>query len=249
MSSIRQARTYRGPEEHRLSRRTRKVLTLIVLFLLFHHAVSFFLIAGVRVQSDGMSPELSPGDRLFVSHSAYGVPLPFTDARIGTPEPERGDVVLFDPPYAREAPVLVRLADQLIRLVTLQRFGLKPGNAAPWEGSEVAGRVMAVPGDTVESTEHRITVTTASGREIPDIDARDGSVLVIRSGRPERFPRDAPLSGTMDPVRLGEDEYWIAGDSRGAALSSLHFGPVSRSSIRSRVVFRFFPLPWFGVVR
>lgn len=225
------------------------MLTLIVLFLFFHHAVSFFLVAGIRVQGDGMAPALSPGDRLFVSRAAYGVPLPFTDARIGSAEPERGDVVLFDPPYSREVPTFVRLADQVMRIVTLQRFGFSPRDSAPWEGTEAAGRIIAVPGDTVEATDYAFKVTTSAGAEIPDIDARDGSVLIQRSEQPEGFPSEAPLSGTMDPVQLGQDEYWIAGDSRGAALSSMHFGPVDRSSIRSRIVFRFFPLPRFGGVR
>ncbi len=249
MGTIRHTRTYRGPEEHALSRRLRRFLTFLVVFLAFHHALSFFLISSVRVGGEGMLPELARDDRVFVSQAAYGVPVPLTRSRIGMATPDRGDVVLYEPPFARRPPFALRAADQVVRFISAQRLGLLNAFGEAWEGSETIGRVVAMPGDTVSMDEYYISVITPGGQRVRDIDERDGSVRVIRPQAPDGFPDSAPLTGFMQPRVLGEDEYWIVGDNRGARLSSLHFGPVSATDIRARVTFRFFPLPRFGGVR
>ncbi len=249
MSTIRHTRTYRGPEEHSLSRRLRRFLTLLLLFLAFHHALSFFLISSVRVGGEGMLPELARNDRVLVSRAAYGLPVPLLRSRIGGGAAQHGDVVLYDPPFARRPPFALRAADQVIRFVSAQRLGLLQAYGEAWEGSEAIGRVVAVPGDTVSMDEYYISVITPEGQRVRDIDERDGSVRIIRPRVPDSLPDSAPLTGSMQPRVLGEDEYWIVGDNRGARLSSLHFGPVSATDIRARVTFRFFPLPRFGGVR
>lgn len=196
-----------------------------------------------------MLPELARDDRVLVSRAAYGLPVPLLRTRIGGGAAQRGDVVLYDPPFARRPPFSLRAADEVVRFASAQRLGLLRGYGEAWEATEAIGRVVAVPGDTVSMDEYHISVITPEGRRIGDIDERDGSVRIIRSNVPDGFPRSAPLTGDMEERILGEDEYWIVGDNRGARLSSLHFGPVSASDIRARVSFRFFPLPRFGGVR
>ena len=249
MSSIRQARTYRGPEERSLSRRLRKLLTALIIFLVFFHVLTFLVVAGVRVPGEAMAPELGAGNRVLVSRSAYGVPLPFSRARIGSATPERGDVVVYYPPYSREVPFILRMADSVLRIVTLQRFGLAGGYGESWEGRPVAGRIVAVPGDRVQLHGFRAAVTDSAGRSVADIDERDGSVRILRPSAEHRIAAENPLSGTTDAITLEEGEYWIEGDNRGHALSSMHYGPVSVERIRGRIFFRMTPVSRLGGVR
>ena len=196
-----------------------------------------------------MAPELVPGSRVLVSQSAYGIPLPFTAARIGSGSPARGDVVVYYPPYARPVPGMVRMADSVLRIMTLQRFGLSGGYGEEWEGRPVAGRIVGVPGDTVALRGFEAVVTDAGGRSVHDIDVRDGSVRVIRPDPEYRIAEENPLSGTTETVTLDEDEYWIEGDNRGRTLSSMHFGPVAEERIRGRIFYRMTPVSRLGSVR
>lgn len=249
MSSIRQTRTYRGPEEHSVSHRVRRTITVIVCFLFFYHLLTFAFVTSVRISGDGMSPELTLGDRALVSRAAYGLQVPFLRARIGGSDPQRGDVVLYESPAGRRPPGMLRLADSVLRLLTLQRFSLSLHFGREWEGAPAVGRIVATPGDSMRIESHRVHVTTPAGRTVADIDERDGSVRVIRPEVPEGMYDALPLSGNVSERTLGEDEYWIEGDSRGTTLSSTHFGTVDSGSIRSRVFFRFYPLPRFRGVR
>ena len=55
-----------------------------------------FVVGFYRVPTESMMPTLLPGDFIVAFKTAYGVPLPFSDDRIGEREPERGDVVVFE---------------------------------------------------------------------------------------------------------------------------------------------------------
>ncbi len=51
------------------------------------------------VPTGSMEPNLMPGDRVFVSKTAYGLRLPYSNIELGGDHsPERGDVVIFDSP-------------------------------------------------------------------------------------------------------------------------------------------------------
>lgn len=74
-----------------------------------------------RVTSSSMLPDISVGDRLLVSKSAYGVRIPGTKLRLGARTPKRGDIVVF------------------------------MGDAQDGHGRvALVKRVMGLPGDTVE---------------------------------------------------------------------------------------------------
>ncbi|MFP4508960.1 MAG: signal peptidase I [Spirochaetaceae bacterium] len=250
LSSVRGTSTYRGPEDHSAGHRIRILLTILIVFLVWYRLFTFFFAAGVRVEADGMEPTISAGDGLIVSRMSYGLPLPFTDARIGEADPEYDDLVVFTPNEVRPAPAILRAADGIVRLLSFERLTLRNLHGREWEPGTRVARVIAGPGDTVfmESWHYRVQ-PEGSNTSRPDLDERDGSV---RMQRPEtRIPPDVvvPLSGNMSAVTLADDEFWLAGDNRGRAFDSVHTGPVSRSQIHARVVFRFRPLPRFGGLR
>lgn len=56
------------------------------------------VVEGYRIRSGSMAPTLLPGDHVLVSRIAYGVPVPFTRARLWGVRPRRGDVIVVESP-------------------------------------------------------------------------------------------------------------------------------------------------------
>jgi signal peptidase I len=54
-----------------------------------------FIVGFYRVPTESMMPTLLPGDFIVAFKTSYGVPLPFSNERLGARVPDRGDVVVF----------------------------------------------------------------------------------------------------------------------------------------------------------
>lgn len=89
-------------------------------------------------------------------------------------------------------------------------------------GSNLVKRIVGLPGETV-------------------IMAR-GQVFI--DGRPlaETYLKEPPLRERPYAARLGPDEFWVLGDNRNHSEDSRDHGPLPRSAIRGRAVYRY--LPW-----
>ena len=57
-----------------------------------------FIVSVYRIPTDSMAPALIPGDFIVAMKNSYGVPIPWSDTKIGAVEPKRGDVVIFHLP-------------------------------------------------------------------------------------------------------------------------------------------------------
>lgn len=95
-------------------------------------------------------------------------------------------------------------------------------------------RVIGLPGETVS--------------------IRQGSVTVVNEEHDQGITLDetAYLSETVSTrgdltVQLGEDEYYVLGDNRGASLDSRNFGPINDSHIVGRAWLRGWPVDRFTV--
>lgn len=88
------------------------------------------------------------------------------------------------------------------------------------DGQRYVGRVVAIPGDTVE-------ITSGSALVI------NGSTM-IESNVFYRTP--AYESDVEYPLTLGEGEYFVLGDHREDAMDSRYFGPVTENEIAGTVI-------------
>lgn len=70
----------------------------IVAAVLVAMLLRFFIVSVYRVPTESMRPTLLPGDLIVAWKTSYGIPVPFSDQRIGARLPERGDVVIVDRP-------------------------------------------------------------------------------------------------------------------------------------------------------
>ncbi len=97
-------------------------------------------------------------------------------------------------------------------------------------------RLIGLPGDTIEIR----------------YDAQKGQKVFFINGEPLDEPYITPQRnsrlGLMEPITLGEDEYFVVGDNRDNSNDSRSIGPISRKAIIGHVRFVFFPFnQWRGI--
>jgi signal peptidase I len=94
-------------------------------------------------------------------------------------------------------------------------------------------RIIALPGETFELVDGRITIYNESNP--------NGFLL--------KEPYIDEFTQGQDRVTLGENEYYLMGDNRDASLDSRNFGPVKRGSIVGRVWLRGLPIDRIGAIK
>lgn len=53
----------------------------------------------------------------------------------------------------------------------------------------------------------------------------------------------------VEPIQLGEDEYWVMGDNRNHSSDSRVIGPVPKSRILGKAFIRIYPFSKFGLIK
>ena len=100
-------------------------------------------------------------------------------------------------------------------------------------------RVIGLPGETVEIKDNAVTIYSAGQTE--------GFTL------PENYIpaglETAPVNPQFARTDLKADEYFMMGDNRIASQDSRVFGPVNKSFLIGRVVFRGLPVSEFGTIQ
>ena len=129
-------------------------------------------------------------------------------------EPRRGDVVVFPNPQETvrdDSALPLRLLHEV-----LEGIGVRH----PSE-QELIKRVIGLPGEVVE--------------------ARGGRVFI--DGRPlvEPYLPEGTFTSDFNGVTIPEGFVWVMGDNRGDSKDSRSFGPVERSKIVGRALFRVWP--------
>jgi type IV secretory pathway protease TraF len=108
-----------------------------------------------------------------------------------------------------------------------------------YEIAEDSMRPALSPGDWVLGI-RRPAGIAAGDVVVLEMPGRPGFEIVKRVAAVGGDPLDTP-EGTHT---VGADEVWVLGDDPSAgSVDSRHFGPVSRSAIRARLLWRYRPLP------
>jgi signal peptidase I len=223
------------------------VRVIAAAFLLWL-VVSRFLASTWRIDSVSMSPTLEPSDRLVVSLLAFGPRLPFTSIRLpGLGEPQRGDLVVVEPPYAATAPAWRRLLEPIAGFFTGQKATLVRDLEGGRVNRFVVKRVIGVPGDTI-----RLQDFTAAIRPRGASDFTLEAQLIREPFErhiefaPANWEPSLPFSGSAADITLGAGEYYVLGDNRTSSSDSRSWGPLAEARIIGRVMFRYWPLRSLG---
>ncbi len=90
-------------------------------------------------------------------------------------------------------------------------------------------RVYGLPGETVQIKENDIYI---NGNKIED---KYASNAMDEAGIAE------------EPIKLGEDEFFVLGDNRMVSMDSRDIGPVKKKNLAGEVMLRVWPLKKFGI--
>lgn len=132
----------------------------------------------------------------------FGVIFGITAVKGGDMEPElsAGDLILY-----------YRIENNYVRndVVVMKR-----------DGSEYIGRLIGMPGDT-------INITSSGTVSIDGNNIFENNI----------FYETKPYEGSSRyPLTMGQDEYFLLADKRDTAKDSRYFGPVKRSELKGKVI-------------
>lgn len=92
-------------------------------------------------------------------------------------------------------------------------------------------RIIGLPGETVQITDGKIYI---DGEEL-----REDYGYYINQEKMEGYD-------VLEPMLIGEDEYFVLGDNRNDSLDSRKIGCVNKQDIIGKAVFRMYPFEKFG---
>jgi signal peptidase I len=168
------------------------------------------------VPSGSMRPTILEGDYILVNKAAYDLKVPF----VGTPlvqwsGPNRGDIVVFNPPGESDRYVkrVVGVGGDRLEL----RDNQLSVNGSPAGLEPLDAVTIARLRESLQSDEE-------VGRE--DLPGRTHAVIF----HPERPGRDS-----FGPLVVPEGQYFMMGDNRDDSRDSRYFGFVPRERIAGRV--------------
>jgi len=108
-----------------------------------------------------------------------------------------------------------------------------------YEISEESMKPTLSPGDWVLGLRHPQSIG-AGDIVVLDLPDHPGFEIVKRVAAVEGDALETPDG----PRTVGQNEVWVLGDDPAAgSVDSRHFGPVTRDSIKARLIWRYQPLP------
>lgn len=248
MALFRKSRSYSLYRHDRSRKRLWRAVRIALQLFLVYVLVTGLFVRTYVVESVSMHPTLRPGERILATPLSYGPRLPLGLRLPGIGEPQRGDLVLVEPPFHQRANLFLRMIDPPAAFLSRQNYRPAAGASAADARSLVLKRIVALPGDTVRFTDHTAYVRPAGAAAyLPEgaLNVRRSYQINIQQGPAFHLSGD-PFGGNIEERTLEANEYFVVGDNRTASLDSRHWGAVSGSALHSRVIGRYFPLSGIG---
>jgi signal peptidase I len=207
-----------------------KSIAIAVLLFLF---LRTFIVQTFVITSGSMERTLLVGDMLVVNRAAIGTRVPGMSLRIpGYSEPERSDVLVFDPPHEETLKLIKRLVGM------------------PGDTLEMRNRTLFIGG--VAQDEPYVRHMSAPDESHPWMEWQRDHLL------PGVDPRTyAPTRDNWGPIVIPPDRYFMLGDNREASLDSRYWGLLEGWRLEGRAVVKYYsynkdsfrPFPWIREVR
>jgi signal peptidase I len=227
---------------------TGRVIRVLIVAFLLYLLVSRFLASTYRIESVSMEPGLSPVDRVIVSTLSYGPRVPFSSTRLpGIGRPERGDLVVVQPPFLEAPSLLSRLMEPLASFFTLQKGTLHRDLYGSRVNGYMVKRVIGLPGDTVRLKDYVLSVKARGASDfVPEQQLVSTRYTIATTSPAKGWAASLPLSGNGSEIALNNDEYFVLGDNRPYSSDSRSWGAVGLDRIVGKVIYRYWPPRSFG---
>lgn len=191
---------------------TKSIVIAVALFLFLRT----FLVQTFVITSGSMEDTLLVGDMLLVNRAAMGSRIPGTSLRIpGYSAPERGDVLVFDPPHEPTLKLIKRLVGM------------------PGDTLEMRNRVLYRNGERVD--EPYVVHIDADDESHPWMSwQRD---YLVDGNDPSTY---APTRDNWGPLVVPESHYFMLGDNREESFDSRYWGLLEAWRLEGRAVFTYY---------
>jgi len=214
----------------------RILLTLLIMFLVYNVAAAFLFSSWI-LHNNSMQPGLQAGDRLVVMSAT----LPSLFAQMQRSDSQtpfkRGNIVVIDTDRGIEQNRFLQAADSFIRFFTAQQISIFSK-----EDRIFIKRLVALPGDEISMNNFVLRVKPAGGIfALTEFELSERPYYPNIPQIPALWDETLPFSGNMEPVILGENEYFVVSDNRSSTGDSRTWGPIPAGYIIGRPVFRFWP--------
>ena len=220
-----------------------QLLRIVIAALVLYLVVSRFLVSTYRIESVSMKPGLMPADRVIVSGLSFGPRVPFSHARLpGRGTPERGDLVVVQPPFLEEPTLLSRIVEPLANFFSLQRVTLHRNLYGARVNGYMVKRIVGVPGDTVRLKSYIASIKLRGASNFvseQELIARQYRILTSSSAL--GWSASLPLSGNGNELVLQNDEFFVLGDNRPESSDSRSWGAIRADRIVGKVIYRYWP--------
>lgn len=189
---------------------TRSVLIALLLFLV----VRTFFVEAFQIPTSSMENTLLVGDFLLVNKVAYGAEIPGTPLHLpGYDRPERGDVVVFEPPPAAGQPAHTNYVK---RIVGVAGDTLAMRDGVLYRNGAVVPEPYAKRNGAADVRNPRFRWQRSY---IPNVHAR---------------PPYRPSRDNWGPLVVPPEHYFVMGDNRENSEDSRYWGFVEGDAIKGR---------------
>jgi signal peptidase I len=181
-------------------RSARRVLAILAAVAIAAFVIRSSFVATYRIAGPSMLPTLEMGDRVLVNRLAYGLPIPFTKARLGRRFPQRGDLVVFGAEGRTKADGPQSLVKRIVGL---------PGDRISFESGTLIvndWRVPSCDAGPYLAMDGRFTVRGRLAVEF----LGSATYLTVHT------PTERPFGG----YTVKEGEVFVMGDDRGMSTDS-----------------------------
>jgi len=240
--SVRFKRSYRDRKQAVAKRKKVIIRTLIIIFVFQILFTVFF--TTIRIDTISMEPSLAEGSVMVYSPITYGYkvePLNWTLPQINTPD--RGDLIVFTPPYINEKKGIINYISPFIKFLTFGKIDISLIGSEQWDKQLLIKRIIAVPGDTIRIKNFIVAIKTEdSDFFLSEFEVIDANYDISVGDLPEGWNNSIPFSGNMNDYELEENQYFVLGDNRMQSSDSTSWDTLDRNMIRGKVLLTYWPL-------
>lgn len=197
----------------------RNYVQSILIAILLALLVRSFILAGYKVPTSSMAPNLIPGDFIFSFKLPFGVKVPLTDIHISGSLPQRGQIVVFTYPDQPKVTYVKRVIGLPGDRIQIQNGKIQ------LNGEYLKYQDLPGSNDLVGETFKLVEET-----------AREGPRLLLYSKMPKK--------SQFGPLVVPPNEVFLLGDNRDSSDDSRYWGTVPSERIQGRVILIWLSLDW-----